>query len=382
MKDLKKKRVFILFDKIPRKEDGGLVATYAEFVREFKDIYDISFISIFKSPAINIDEFVDIPVITIVDKSIDNRFYRLLSYLKSKNFKAFLKAFKSVFVFFGSIPYARAKIKDHISNVDYIIAPAPASAIFISNRIRFILEVHINYEYFWGRNFLGRMQVALMAKPAITVFRNSVDAKKGSEKFPSTYIYNCFNDSNLEQAKLELRKKHSAVFVGRLEEQKQPFKLLDYSMEVKQVITDFTLDIYGEGALRSQLEDQIIARDLQDTVFLKGFTKDKSVYKNYDITWLTSAYEGFGLVIIEAMANGVPTVSVEWGDAVWEIIKNGSTGIVAKTDNDFVEASIRLLEDKDYRGLLAANAKKDYEMRFSPEKHKASWEKLFHEVYE
>ena len=48
MKDLKKKRVFILFDKIPRKEDGGLVATYAEFVREFKDIYDISFISIFK----------------------------------------------------------------------------------------------------------------------------------------------------------------------------------------------------------------------------------------------------------------------------------------------------------------------------------------------
>lgn len=375
------KNIYVIFDQIPRKEDGGLVATYANFVNEFRNEYHITFVSIFKSFETNIEEFKDIPVITIIDKTINNRFYKLFSYIRERKLHSFFHALGSAILFFGSIPYIRFKTKKLFSEEDIIIAPAPASAIFISNKTKFILEIHINFEYFWGNNLIGRLQTALMAKPTITVFRNSVDARKGNQRFPSTYIYNCFDDSLVKQVGLQMHKKHSAIFVGRLAEQKQPLKLLDFSEQLKKIIPDFTLDIYGEGSLGKKLKEQIASRGLQSTVFMKGFTTDKSVYGRYEIAWLTSSFEGFGLVIIEAMANSVPTISTEWGEAVWEIIENEKTGVVAKTDEAFIEASVRLLEDTEYRNQLAANARKDYEKRFSPEKHKASWEKLFREVY-
>lgn len=375
------RKIYIVFEQIPRKEDGGLVATYVNFVNEFRDEFHITFVSIFKSPETNIEEFKDISVITIINKTINNRFYKLFSYIRERKFLAFLHALESAILFFGLIPYVRSKTKKLFSKKDIIIAPAPASAMFISSKTKFILEIHINFEYFWGNNLIGRLQTVLMAKPTITVFRNSVDAKKGSQKFPSTYIYNCFDDNVVKQVDLQMRKKHSAIFVGRLAEQKQPFKLLDFSEQLKKIIPDFTLDIYGEGPLGRQLKNQIMSRGLQNTVFMKGFTTDKSVYREYDVAWLTSSFEGFGLVIIEAMANCVPTISTEWGEAVWEIIENEKTGVVAKTDEAFIEASVRLLEDTEYRNQLAANARMDYEKRFSPERHKASWEKLFQKVY-
>lgn len=376
------RKIYIVFDQIPRKEDGGLVATYVDFVNEFRDEYHIIFVSIFKSFETNIEDFKDIPVITIIDKTINNRFYKLFSYIRERKPRSFFHALGSAILFFGSIPYIRFKTKKLFSEEDIIIAPAPASAIFISNKTKFILEIHTNFEYFWGNNLIGRLQTALMAKPTITVFRNSVDARKGNQRFPSTYIYNCFDDSLVKQAGLQMHKKHSAIFVGRLAEKKQPLKLLDFSEQLKKIIPDFTLDIYGEGSLGKKLKEQIVSRGLQSTVFMKGFTTDKSVYGRYDVAWLTSSFEGFGLVIIEAMANSVPTISTEWGEAVWEIIENEKTGVVAKTDEAFLEASVRLLEDTEYRNQLAVNARKDYEKRFSPEKHKASWEKLFQKVYE
>ena len=375
------RKIYIVFDQIPRKEDGGLVATYVNFVNEFRDEYHITFISIFKSSETNIEEFRNIPVITIIDKTINNRFYKLFSYIKEKKLRAFFQALGSAILFFGSIPYVRSKTKKLFYKENIVIAPAPASAIFISGGTKFILEIHTNYEYFWGNNIIGRLQVALMAKPAITVFRNSADARKGRQKNRSTYIYNCFDASFLKQTNLQIERKHSAIFVGRLVESKQPFKLLDFSEQMKRKIPDFTLDIYGEGPLGEQLKEQIVNRGLQSTVFMKGFTTDKSVYGKYAVAWLTSSFEGFGLVIIEAMANSVPTVSTEWGEAVWEIIENEKTGVVAKTDEAFIEASVRLLEDTEYRNQLAVNARKDYEKRFSPEKHKASWEKLFQKLY-
>lgn len=375
------KSIYIVFDQIPRKEDGGLVATYVNFVNEFRNEYHITFVSIFKSLETNIEEFRDVPVITIIDKSINNRFYKLFSYIRERKIRSFFHALGSAILFFGLIPCIRFKTKKLFSKEDIIIAPAPASAIFISNKTKFILEIHTSFEYFWGKNLIGRLQTALMAKPTITVFRNSVDARKGRQRFLSTYIYNCFDDNLVKQAGLQIRKKHSAIFVGRLAEQKRPFKLLDFSEQLRKIIPDFTLDIYGEGSLGKQLKEQIASRGLQSTVFMKGFTTDKSVYGRYDVVWLTSSFEGFGLVIIEAMANSVPTISTEWGEAVWEIIENEKTGVIAKTDESFIEASVRLLENAEYRNQLAVNARKDYEKRFSPEKHKASWEKLFQKVY-
>ena len=47
--------IYIVFDKIPQKKDGGLIATYVNFVKELSDLYNIVFVSVFKSPDIDID---------------------------------------------------------------------------------------------------------------------------------------------------------------------------------------------------------------------------------------------------------------------------------------------------------------------------------------
>ena len=372
--------IVIVFDKIPTKKDGGLVATYVDFVNELADIFDITFLSIFRSDPSDIPAFLQVKTVTLLDSELDNRFYKLFTHLRGGDVKGFLFALSSAFRYFLSIPGARSRTAKLLSGKK-VIAVAPAAAAFLSRKIAYILEIHTSYEYFWGQNILGRAQSMLIAPPRLTVFRNEADARKGAARFPSTFMYNTFDDSALPRPSLPSRSRFRACFVGRLVEQKNPLLLLDYANEVRQSVSEFELDIYGDGPLFDKLSDEIHARGLGNCVTLKGFTDDKSVYRNYDLLWLSSRIEGFGLVIIEAAANMVPTVSADWGPAVYEVIQNGATGFVAKSSKDFIDKSILLLSDIELRNQFAAAAYEDFHNRFSVGVHRSRLIELIEKVY-
>lgn len=175
----------------------------------------------------------------------------------------------------------------------------------------------------------------LIPSPYLVLFRNKTDAAKGASRFNADYIYNGFDDSLIQTPDLNRPHNHSAVFVGRLEPQKNPSMLLECAKQVHKQINDFHLDIYGTGSLLETLKNQIETNNMTDYVHLKGFTKDKSVYSLYEQTWLTSKFEGFGLVLAESMANATPVVTTQWGDAVFEIVKDEETGFIATDTNDF-----------------------------------------------
>lgn len=372
--------VIVVFDKIPTKQDGGLVATYVDFVNELSDVYQISFLSIFKSPETDIDEFRQLEIKTLFPWNIDNYFHRAPDYLRRGKFKAFAWALVSAVLFFCCIPIARIKTNS-LLQAKRVVAVAPAAAMFLGKRVRFLLEIHIDFEYFWGDNLLGRAQSALIPPAQRTVFRNAIDAAKGSRLFPSTYIYNTFGGSSGVVVELPEKLAHRALFVGRLVDQKNPLMLLECAEKVRVVLPDFKLDIYGDGPLRIKLEEEIELRGLESCVRLCGFTTDKTVYRNYDLLWLTSRYEGFGLVIIEAAASMTPTVSTRWGEAVSEIIRDGETGYVVDSVDEFVEKSISLMASLDLRCEVGRNAYQDFLDRFSPEKHRQRWIDLFNETY-
>lgn len=370
--------VYIVFDKIPQKKDGGLIATYVNFVRELSNQYEIKFISIFKSPTIDIEDLKSIPVITLFNVDIDNRFYKLTKYAKTGNIRGFFKCIYSMFLFFSLIPFGRIKTRKILQN-QIVIAPAPASGIYLSKSVNYLLEIHINFEYFWGTNVIGRLQSTLMTKPLITVFRNQSDAQKGSRKFPSNYLYNtCEEPINVESINSAQKARHGtkALFVGRLVDQKNPLALLEIASNVKDKIEDFQLDIYGDGELKTELASAIKRKHLSDFVHLKGFNEDKSVYKNYDLLWVTSKYEGFGLVIIEAAANYVPTITTNWGPAVFEVVDNKNSGYICDTNEDFVNRSVELLLNTEKRELFSQNARKLFINKFSNEAHKQKWIEL------
>lgn len=373
------KRLYIVFDKTPTRYDGGLIRTYVDMVSELGDQFDIRFLSIFKSDGKLPAELETVPVTTLFDLDIDNRFYKAPSHLVHGKFGLFFKCIWSAIAFFAVIPVARFKTARLLKD-SYVVAPAPASGMFISSSIKYILEIHTNFEYFFGDNLLGRAQSLLMTKPALTVFRNKTDAKKGSRLFPSEYMYNTFCPPE-QSHNASGRRRNGTLYVGRLAAQKNPDMLLDAAKAVSQRLSDFHLDIYGDGEMASHLRERINRENLSSIVTMCGFTDDKTVYANYDLLWLTSNYEGFGLVIIEGEAFGTPCVSTDWGDASHEIIRDGLTGCIAANFDEFVEKSCELLQNPFDLEEMRRRSIEDFETRFSPDVHKSNWMRILETVY-
>jgi glycosyltransferase involved in cell wall biosynthesis len=93
------------------------------------------------------------------------------------------------------------------------------------------------------------------------------------------------------------------ITIGNLKEVKN----YNYLLEIFSNFQDknITLDIYGEGNLRNELQEKIDKLGLP--VFLRGFAPDtRALFKNYDLFIQASLHEGFGLSVIEAMASGMP----------------------------------------------------------------------------
>lgn len=374
-------KLYIVFDKLPKKNEGGLVATYINLVQELQPYYQIEFVAIFDNGQNDIPEFDNIPLHLFSKKNIDNRFFNALNHLKQRKIRSFFHSLFSGVFFFGSIPINKIRSKKLLKN-QMVIASSPAAAMFLSSTIRYILEIHTSFDYFWGKNILGRMQSLLLPPAAITVFRNRHDALKGEKLFPSTYIYNAFNTAGLPCIDFNKSITHSALFVGRLVPEKNPLRLLECAQIVKGAIPDFTLDIYGNGPLFLTLQGKIKQMGLQETVHLKGFVDNKAIYQKYDLLWITSKFEGFGLVIIEAMANGIPCVSTNWGEAVFEIIHHEKTGYIANSNEDFAEYSIDLLTNKDKHRDTAAKALELFQQEFTCCRNTEQWKKLLQKIYE
>lgn len=374
-------KLYIVFDKLPKKNEGGLVATYINLVQELRPYYQIEFVGIFDNGRNDISEFENIPLHVFSKKDIDNRFFNAFNHLKQRNFRSFFHSLFSGVFFFGSIPINKIRSKKLLKN-QMVIASSPAAAMFLSRTIRYILEIHTTFDYFWGKNILGRMQSFLLPPATITVFRNKHDALKGEKLFPSTYIYNAFNTADLPRIDFDKSITHSALFVGRLAPEKNPLRLLECAQIVKGAISDFTLDIYGDGPLFLTLQEKIKQMGLQETVYLKGFVDNKAIYQKYDLLWITSTFEGFGLVVIEAMANGIPCVSTNWGEAVFEIIHHEKTGYIANSNKDFATYSINLLTNKDKYRDTAVKALELFQQEFTCRRNTEQWKRLLQKIYE
>ena len=114
--------------------------------------------------------------------------------------------------------------------------------------------------------------------------------------------------------------------VGTLKAQKdqatllRAFAILASEMDVK-------LLILGEGELRSELEALAAKLGIADRVSMPGFTSDPSqAYNSASLFVLSSAWEGFGNVVVEALEHGVPVVSTDCPSGPREILEDGRWG--------------------------------------------------------
>lgn len=109
------------------------------------------------------------------------------------------------------------------------------------------------------------------------------------------------------------------------------------------------LCIVGEGPLRAELEKQIASLGLTEKVFLPGYFADTYVwYAHADLFVLSSDYEGFGNVIVEAMEYGLPIVSTDCPSGPREILCNGKYGALTPVGNSeqLADAILNALHSK------------------------------------
>lgn len=144
------------------------------------------------------------------------------------------------------------------------------------------------------------------------------------------------------------------ISVGRLTYQKGFDMLIDVADRVHPKHPEWEFHIFGTGEDEEMLSQKIQEKKLEDIVILRGLSQTISEeYLNSSIFVLTSRWESFGLVLIEAMKLGIPVVSFDC-DGPKSIVKTNENGfLVPKFDLDRMGAKIsELIENNEMRNEM------------------------------
>lgn len=174
----------------------------------------------------------------------------------------------------------------------------------------------------------------------------------------------------------------TVIAVGRLDAQKGYDQLIESWCKVAIKHPDWTLNIYGSGELEQKIKSQIEKLELNDVVHLKGVTHaiEKEYYTSSFFV-MSSLYEGLPMVLLEAMACGLPIVSYdcEWGPR--ELIEDGYNGFLVPV-GDSTELANKiccLIESRELRVEMSHNSK-DIAKRYSMSEIMKSWDLLFNDL--
>lgn len=180
-----------------------------------------------------------------------------------------------------------------------------------------------------------------------------------------------------EDFKLDLNSK-IIIAVGRLHNQKGFDMLITASKEVFDKYPDWTLNIFGEGELKETLQSQIQTLGLQKNIFLKGYTNNiNAEFAKSAFFVLSSRYEGFPMVLVEAMSLGMPSVAFDCPEGPAQLLADGG-GILVEKENvpKLTEAMIYMIEHPEFRQECTKH-REFIKEHLSPEVIYKKWRSIF-----
>ena len=227
---------------------------------------------------------------------------------------------------------------------------------------------------FWMNNLLGKLRK--LDKMVVLTDNALLDWPELNNviKIPDPLPFRLDTKSCLSQNRI--------ISIGRYAYDKGNDLLLQAWAIVQTKCSDWTLDVYGNGD-RTPYHNQMLKLGINlSHCHLFGPTSDvKHEYLNSSVFVLPSRFEGLGLVLIEAMACGVPIVSFDCENGPRSIITDGVDGfLISPFDVDaFAEKVILLMKDENLRREMGENARRSA-AKYDIDIVGQQWKQLFDEL--
>lgn len=233
---------------------------------------------------------------------------------------------------------------------------------------------------------LSYLKVKLYERNASRFDYNVHLTKQDAESYPKAKISNQVVIPNPIPIPMDTRSSDCSakrmIVMGRLDHGKNVGELVEIWAKVATQFPDWELAIYGDGYLRSAVEQKVRNFGLEHCVKLYGNTQEAiSAYQSASVLLMSSYAEGLPMVMLEAMACGLPIVSYDFRCGPRDAIIEGETGyIIPWGDKDrFAQVLSTLMQDEALRQRMGRRAK-EASARFAPQRIMQLWHQLFTEI--
>ncbi len=282
----------------------------------------------------------------------------------------------------------RKKLNEFLSHedFDFLIVQGCEYANYIPDKFWEKNVIVCEHEYFGfghyqGIHYRGVRKALKKASAIVTV--TGLDANdfknKAKRDIPIISIYNSLCANNADTLVNYNLSSKTIVSCGSLVKLKGFDRAILIAKDVLNKHLDWKWEIYGDGVLRDELELLIDKNNLNGKVILKGYETDKKViYGDKAFLVVTSDFEGFGMVLIEAMQYKLPIVSFDIKYGPKEIVEDGFTGKLIEAFNikkmsDYLD---KFIEDNTLREKFSNNTTVSI-TRFEATEIVGKWMSLF-----
>ena len=226
------------------------------------------------------------------------------------------------------------------------------------------------YDYLGKIGFFGKLVEKLMVNLTNNIISVSPKTKKDLKmikKSESSIVVSNGIDFEHISRICPSDEKSDVIFAGRLIKEKNVDMLIKSIQLVKEKIPDINCLIIGNGPEKQKLKKLVNNLDVQDNISFKGFVDnydDLIAYlKSSKVFVLPSSREGFGIVVTEANACGLPVVVVNYKmNAAVDLIKNGENGFISQqSDLEISKNIIKCIKEKNKMEETCVQSSKEYD---------------------
>ena len=261
-------------------------------------------------------------------------------------------------------------------HVHFLAFGALIFKLFHSN-VPIVAHYHLDEDGFIfnlvNKIFLPRCNLVI----ADSVYLKKTLIKKfGLSKDVVKVVY-CGTDLNIKpgskdpgiQKKYELKNKTVFIYMGRLIPRKRPDFLVEVFQEIHKINPNTALILFGQGPLEAEIKQKLKKYNLEGSVFLLGTTFGKEKIKFYntsDVFVFPSINEGFVLVVLEALAAGLPVIASR-AVSFSEAVEDGENGFLVEPNSKsaWVKKILELTNNRKLQLKMGKKSRRIAEQKFS-----------------